>query len=217
MQILAIDTSAAACSVALWRDGAVQQTKYESMPRGQDARLLPLIQEVLAAAATDFSALDRIAVTRGPGSFTGIRIGLAAARGLGLALRVPVIGIDRFRLYHVTLRPPADLLIILDSRRDELFCRLFPANKDVTEPFRARISDLTDYDRPEMSVSGDGVALRDWSHATQLFLPESEAGLAAALAATANPSIPDWQPLPLYLRPPDVSCGPTPPVEEAPL
>lgn len=217
MQILAIDTSAAACSVALWRDDAVQQARYESMPRGQDTRLLPLIQEVLTAAHADFAALDRIAVTRGPGSFTGIRIGLAAARGLGLALHIPVIGIDRFRLYHATLRPPADHLVILDSRRDELFCHVFPATKDAAEPFRATISDLAGYDRPEMLVSGDGAGLITWKHAALRALPETEAGLAAALAAQADPHDPAGQPLPLYLRPPDVSCGPPPPLEEAPL
>lgn len=217
MQILAIDTAAAACSVVLWRDGAVRHTQHEAMPRGQDARLLPLIQEVLAAAQTEFAALDRIAVTRGPGSFTGIRIGLAAARGLGLALNKPVIGVDRFRLYHAALRPASDLLVILDSKRDELFCRLFPVNGNITEPFRARASDLAAHDRPDLVVSGDGALQSVWNHATLLSLPEAEAGLAAAMAAHADSHDPVWQPIPLYLRPPDVSCGPTPPTEEATL
>ena len=70
------------------------------MERGQDARLVPLVLEVMAEAKTDFPQLDRLAVTRGPGSFTGLRIGLAATRGFGLAADKPVIGIDRFSLYR---------------------------------------------------------------------------------------------------------------------
>ena len=217
MQILAIDTSAAACAVALWRDGVVVHAAHEIMPRGQDARLLPLIQETLATVQTDFAALDRIAVMRGPGSFTGIRIGLATARGLGLALGKPVIGIDRFRLYHAALRPAQDLLVVIDSKRDELFCRLFPITGATSEPFRATTMELAAYDRRETAVTGDGAHLHSWNQAILLPLLAAEAGWAAALAATADPDAPLWQPTPLYLRPPDVSCGPTPPVEEAAL
>jgi tRNA threonylcarbamoyladenosine biosynthesis protein TsaB len=217
MLILAIDTSAAACSVALWHDGIVLQSRQEMMPRGQDARLLPLIQEILAAAQLDFAALDRIAVMRGPGSFTGVRIGLATARGLGLALDKPVIGVNRFLIYHHALHPAHNLLVVIDSKRDELFCRYFPAVGIATEPFRATAAMLKAYDRPDVIVGGDGIAQRLWDHAVVLALPEPEVNLAAVLAATANPDDPAWQPVPLYLRPPDVSCGPTPATEEAAL
>lgn len=185
------------------------------MPRGQDARLLPLIQETLATTQLDFAALDRIAVMRGPGSFTGLRIGLATARGLGLALEKPVIGVNRFLIYQYALRSAHDLLAVIDSKRDELFCHYFPAQGAVTAPFRATTAALDAYDRSDVMVGGDGAVQRTWNRATQLALPEPEVNLAAILAATANPEDPTWQPIPQYLRPPDVSCGPTPATEEA--
>ena len=214
MLILAINTASSACSVALWRDGTVLATKDEAMPRGQDARLLPLIREILPAAKTGFAALDRIAVLRGPGSFTGLRIGLAAARGLGLALGTPVFGGDRFRLYPASLRPQRDLLAVIDSRRDALFCRHFTPAGAESIPFLAAAAQLAEYDRPGMAVCGDGAAAMIWQQAAFMPLPQPESCLAAGMAALADPGDPAWQPLPLYLRPPDVSCGPVPQAEE---
>ena len=93
MLILAINTAEAACDVALIRDGVVAAEKRETMARGQDGRLPLLVDEVLAEAGTELAALDRIAIVTGPGSFTGIRIGVAFARGLALALDIPAIGL----------------------------------------------------------------------------------------------------------------------------
>ncbi|MEJ0063033.1 MAG: tRNA (adenosine(37)-N6)-threonylcarbamoyltransferase complex dimerization subunit type 1 TsaB [Alphaproteobacteria bacterium] len=213
MLILSIDTSAAGCGVALVRDGKVVAERQEIMPRGQDARLIPLIEDVLREAGADFSALERIAVTRGPGSFTGIRIGLAAARGLGLALGIPVVGVDRFSLYRDAIAPDGDLLVVVDSKRRELFCRFFPQAGEAGEPFLATPEQLASYDRQAVAVTGDGAA--GLGLARRLTLQQSEAVHAALTAAEADPGDPAWRALPLYLRPPDVSCGPVPPAEEA--
>ncbi len=209
MLVLGIDSAGAGCSVALLRDGAVLQTRTELMARGQDARLIPLVQEVMAGEG--FDALDRIAVLRGPGSFTGLRIGLAAARGLGVALNKPVIGINRFALYQASLATPQNLLVVLDSRRTELFCQYFSTTPQ--EPFCATAAELATYDRADCIISGDAASAYPWQHATRQDLPASEAICAARLAAALDPA--ENPPLPLYLRSPDVSCGPTPPVEEA--
>src|SRR3984957_2129291 len=104
MLILSLDSAGSGCSACIWRDGQVVAAAAESMQRGQDRRLMPLILEVMKKANTEFEALDRITVTRGPGSFTGLRIGLAAARGIGLAAGKPVIGIDRFSIYREMFR-----------------------------------------------------------------------------------------------------------------
>ena len=112
MLILSLDTAGQACAVCVWRDGVVLAAREERMARGQDARLVPLLLEVMAAAGVAFPQLDRIAVTRGPGSFTGLRIGLATARGLGLAADKPVIGIDRFSIHAAQ-----------QGRRGESLCR----------------------------------------------------------------------------------------------
>jgi len=92
--VLAIDTSLDACSVALVRGAETLAAISEPMQRGQAERLAPMAREAMEAAGVKFSALDRIAVTTGPGSFTGVRVGLSFARALALALGKPCIGVS---------------------------------------------------------------------------------------------------------------------------
>ncbi len=212
MLVLGIDTAAAGCGVAMLQDGQTLYHVHEPMTKGQDARLLPLALEVLRAAGKKPADLQRIAVLRGPGSFTGLRIGLAAARGLGLGLSIPVLGFDRLPLHHAALGGDGDVLVVLDSRRDTLFCQYFSATGNA-EPFLALPASLDDYDRAGLRVMGDAAACRVWRQATIVPLPEPEVILAAKTAGMAAPE--HYPPLPLYLRAPDVSCGPAPAVEEA--
>ncbi|MEE8499924.1 MAG: tRNA (adenosine(37)-N6)-threonylcarbamoyltransferase complex dimerization subunit type 1 TsaB, partial [Kiloniellales bacterium] len=129
--LLAFDTAGTACSAAIWRDGAVRARRFEAMSRGQSERLVPMIQVVMAAAGVAYPALDAIAVTRGPGGFTGVRIGLATARALALACDRPVIGISNFEA--VAAAVPADaragrsLAVVIDAKRSDLYVQAFGA------------------------------------------------------------------------------------------
>ena len=142
MKILAFDTSGNACSAAVWRDGAVAARLSEQMVKGHTEALMPMVLEVLRDAECGFDTLDWLAVTIGPGSFTGIRAGLAAARGIALARELPVLGIDTFAtvLRGVGRATPdgADhrlRVIALDSRRKEIYLRIFSAlDEPVSEP-----------------------------------------------------------------------------------
>ena len=91
--ILAMDTSTAACSVALWRDGGVVASRFEVIERGHAEYLVPMIEAVMAEADERPADIDLIAVSIGPGAFTGIRLGLATARAMALAQDIPCIGI----------------------------------------------------------------------------------------------------------------------------
>lgn len=91
---LAIDTALNACSAAVAVGGVVRAAMTEPMARGQAERLAPLVKETMAQAGLGFSALDRIVVTTGPGSFTGVRVGLAFARSLAVALGRPCVGVS---------------------------------------------------------------------------------------------------------------------------
>lgn len=122
-RLLIFDTSGGACSAAVWADGRVAAERFEAMARGQAERLLPMIGETLAAAGLAHGQLDAIGVTRGPGAFTGIRIGLAAARGLSLALGIPAIGITTFEALAV--RAPEGCAVAIDTKRGEVFFQLF--------------------------------------------------------------------------------------------
>lgn len=122
-RLLVFDTSCGACSVAVWSGDRAVAERYEAMPRGQAERLLPMIEETLAEAGMAWSWLDAVGVTRGPGAFTGIRIGLAAARGQALARGIPAVGISTFEALAV--RAPAGCMVAIDTKRNDLYCQLF--------------------------------------------------------------------------------------------
>jgi len=127
MNLLALDTAGAACAVAVRSSGAIVAFESEEMDRGQAEELTPMIGRVMAAAGMKFTDLDHIAVTVGPGSFTGLRIGLAAARGLGLAASVPVGGVSSFdvaaKIAQIAQPGVGFLGVILETKRADYYTR----------------------------------------------------------------------------------------------
>ena len=93
MRILAIDTATEACSVALWNDGTLS-AHFELCPREHTQRILPMVQDILAASGASLTELDALAYGRGPGSFTGVRIGIGIAQGLALGADLPMLGVS---------------------------------------------------------------------------------------------------------------------------
>ncbi len=93
MRILAIDTATEACSVALWNDGTIF-AHFEECPREHTQRILPLVKTILTEGKTALTDLDALAYGRGPGSFTGVRIGIGIAQGLALGADLPMIGVS---------------------------------------------------------------------------------------------------------------------------
>ncbi|MBJ7220700.1 MULTISPECIES: tRNA (adenosine(37)-N6)-threonylcarbamoyltransferase complex dimerization subunit type 1 TsaB [unclassified Brenneria] len=92
-RILALDTATEACSVALWNDGEIHSL-FEICPREHTQRVLPMVQQVLAESGLTLNALDALAFGQGPGSFTGVRIGIGIAQGLALGAELPMIGVS---------------------------------------------------------------------------------------------------------------------------
>jgi tRNA threonylcarbamoyladenosine biosynthesis protein TsaB len=129
MLVLGIDTANSACAVALVRGSAILSRRREDGTRGQAERLLPMILECLGEAGAVPNQLDRIGVNVGPGAFTGLRVGLAAARGLALAAGRPLVGITAFEAVVHAHRadgdPEAVLAVLLESRRDDVYLQLF--------------------------------------------------------------------------------------------
>ncbi len=208
--ILGLDAAAAACSVALWRDGRELAYREAPMARGHAEALMPLVLETLAAAGLAFAEIDRIAVGVGPGSFTGIRIALAAARGIGLAADRPVVGIDSFSAVAATIAPSAlagrSLLVVIDSKRRELFGQYFDDHRTALgQPLVLEAAALLER-RPAgaLLVAGDGAsqlpAAAGLTRAEGAGRPDARA--IARLAAEGRAIL---AARPLYLRPPDVS------------
>lgn len=216
--ILALDAAGHACSAALWRDGAVAARETRPMSHGQAVELLPMIQRVIAAAGLTLRQVARIAVTIGPGGFTGLRIGLATARGLGLAIGCPVIGISSFQAAAATvagvsatggLQVSGPRLVVLDSRRAEPYVALLDAGLAFLQPpvlmTVEEIQALVAQGGIE-AVLGDGLAaLRPLLPAScRLIEAAPDAVAVAALAADPGQAF-DLPPDPAYLRPPDIS------------
>lgn len=120
--ILAIDTSAGQCAVALVGDGR-NIHRAEAMQRGHAEALFPMIGQILSDAGAVWPDVERIAVCTGPGAFTGLRVGIAAARGLSLGLGVPAIGISRFEALAADVALPAT--ITLPGRRGQIYRQSF--------------------------------------------------------------------------------------------
>lgn len=128
MTILGFDTATATCSAALWADGAVIAHRRSETGGRHAETLVPMLREVAAEGGMTLGEVDRFAVTVGPGSFTGIRIGLAAARGLALAGKRPLIGLSTLEV--VAAGVPAGeregpILAALDAGRGRLYAQLF--------------------------------------------------------------------------------------------
>lgn len=128
MTLLAIDTSESACSVALISDATVIDSKSEIIGRGHAERLLPLIEERLAVTGLTYGDLLRIAVTTGPGTFTGLRIGLAVARGLALEGNLPCIGLTGLQVLAASAarkQDDATVYAVIAGRGGQAFVQKF--------------------------------------------------------------------------------------------
>lgn len=221
MKILAIETSGGACSAAIM-SGASLCERTEPMARGHAERLVPLIGDVLAEAGVGYADLDLIAVTVGPGTFTGMRVGLATARGMALALNRPCLGVTSFACVLEAARGDAeaawiagrDVLVVLDSRRSEVFSQRFAAPRgEPAEPVVATPEDLC------RTSSGAGLIIGTAAHALSAAhcrcdavlrdLPPSAAAVArVAERLWASGTRPSGLPDPLYLRAPETGAPP---------
>lgn len=122
MRVLAIDVAVNGCSVAILdtETGIAHQKRLET-DRGQAEALIPMVDEVAHMADIILKDLNMIVVTRGPGSFTGVRIGLATAKSLGLALNIPVIGISTLDAIARSQKSANDTLFLIDTKRDDFY------------------------------------------------------------------------------------------------
>jgi tRNA threonylcarbamoyladenosine biosynthesis protein TsaB len=215
MVILGFDSAMNGCSVALWRDGACT-SKSEAMPSGQAERLVPMIQEVLAAARAAFSDIDLIVTTVGPGAFTGIRIALSTARALGLALNVPVKGITTTDVLAAaffekeTLRENETLCVLIDTKRSDFYMQRYDAQeKPCGDPISAAADDILNTLPPRTILIGDAVERflslvdsKDFQTRGGYTLPDPSILCRLAAVRDIESLLP---PEPLYLRGADVS------------
>ena len=218
MKILAVDTALGACSVAVLGDGATLAHRFVTMARGHAEALAPMAEEAMAEAGLAFAALDRLAVTTGPGTFTGQRVGMAFMRGLRVALKRPLIGLTTLEAMAAaaiaeTNAPAAAALH--DAKRDEVYLEAVTAQGPLL-PAQIQPLDMAVAMLKDALASSDKVALAGTAaapaaerlraqgvEATVTTVTQPDAIWVARLARNAPE--PDGPPRPFYLRPPDAT------------
>jgi tRNA threonylcarbamoyladenosine biosynthesis protein TsaB len=128
VRVLAIDTALEACSAAILDSDGVMTSRSVAMTRGHAEALMPLIAAVMSEARMEFGDLDRVAVTVGPGSFTGLRVGVAAARGIALATGKPAVGLTTLAALAAPFFAADEgeaVLAVIDARHDRVYMQLF--------------------------------------------------------------------------------------------
>ncbi|MGH6954286.1 MAG: tRNA (adenosine(37)-N6)-threonylcarbamoyltransferase complex dimerization subunit type 1 TsaB [Alphaproteobacteria bacterium] len=219
--MLALDCSAAACSAALTEDGRLIAHRFVAMERGQAEAIIPMARSVVGGSGEGFRGLDGVAVTVGPGAFTGIRIGLAAARGIALAAGVALWSVTSFEaVAHGT--PAAErvgraIVVVLDTKRSDLYVQVFTER---LEPFSApairAAAALPGWLLPgPLLIAGDAAesvrlvlaaAGRDARSASGRNLPDA-IHVAEAARRSIGAAAAGRDPRPLYLRSPEVSTA----------
>lgn len=207
MLILALDSATRGCSVALLRDEMVLESVTQIMQRGQSEALLPMLREMMVRQGIGFDQLDLIAVTTGPGAFTGLRIALSAARGLAVALDKPCVGVNVFAALAFGHRP---CHVVIDSKRAELFYGFVDADGQVLDEKILTASEIAAILPPgDFRLAGCGAAavmavlppekMAVYCEETELPNPAAVALLGRADFMAGN-HVP---PVPHYLRAPD--------------
>jgi tRNA threonylcarbamoyladenosine biosynthesis protein TsaB len=225
MKILALDSATSSCSVAVWVDGVALAFERVDLPRGQAEALLPMVERVQAQAGLTLAALDRLAVTIGPGYFTGLRVGLATARGLALATAKPLLGVTTLAAVAAgvpaTERGEGIVIVALDSKRAEPYVQAFDGTGRELMPPAAMLPDAFAATCPAAKravLAGNASA----QFAAALIAngvtviqsaadPLPDAARVAAIAATMD--LPIRPAAPLYLHPVET----TQPVRARPL
>lgn len=167
MRILAFESSAKAASVALMQDGVLLAESFQNNGKTHSATLMPMAQQVLADCGLTAAELDAVAVAKGPGSFTGVRIGVAAAKGLAWGAEKPVCGVSTLEAMATQLSMQAGIICpVMDARRSQVYNALFQSDgKTLTRltPDRAiSLEDLKkDLEKAEKTIFlvGDGTKL----------------------------------------------------------
>ena len=212
MRLLVIDTALGACTAGVFEDDRPLAVRFEPMTKGHQERLGGLVRDALAEAGGGFDALDRIGVTVGPGSFTGLRVGMAFAQGLGAALDRPVVGLSTLDALTASLpEDDAPTVALIDARRGQVYARLFDGGRPLGPDAALTLEDVAvrvrDLGRPARLVGGGAPVLVEAFPDLQAALVDPRAAPSpealAILTARADPA--SSPPRPLYLRAPDAT------------
>lgn len=210
MIVLAIDTAASLCATCVYDAAAAVERgrSVSDVGKGHAEHLMGAIAVALEAAGLEYRDIDRIGVCVGPGSFTGVRVGVAAARGLALALNKPAVGVDALKALAAEARssfPGRPILAAIDGRRGDLYSAGYAADGAViATPAAVSVTAAFEWARAQgAALAGNGVdailARADDAHGLDVASRGATADIAV-LARLAAEGVPSGRPKPLYLR-----------------
>jgi tRNA threonylcarbamoyladenosine biosynthesis protein TsaB len=212
LKLLAVETALGACSVAVLEGEKILAHQFEEMTRGHAERLAPMVEKAMQDAEIGFAALDGLAVTTGPGTFTGQRVGLAFMRGLRVALKKPLTGITTLEAMAAATRA-ARAAAIHDAKRGEAYLLLWEEGETVLPPtvmpFADAVSRIRAFGSCALAGTGAPAAAAALGEEFELTHVRQPDALWVARLAMVRPS-PEGPPAPLYLRAPDAKL-PAPP------
>jgi tRNA threonylcarbamoyladenosine biosynthesis protein TsaB len=212
LKVLAVDTALGACSVAVLDDQKVLSHRFEEMARGHAEALAPMVENAMAKAGIGFAALDLLAVTTGPGTFTGQRVGLAFMRGLRLALKKPLTGITTLEAMAAATQSRR-AAVIHDAKRGEGYLLLWDGSKTVLPPivlpFAEAVERIRVFGACPLAGTGAAAAHEKLGASFPLSDIRQPDALWVARLAQDRP-FSDAPPAPLYLRPPDAKIPAAP-------
>jgi tRNA threonylcarbamoyladenosine biosynthesis protein TsaB len=207
--LFAVDTALGACSVALLDGDEIRAHILEPMERGHAERLAPMVDEAMKSAGADFTQLTRLAVTTGPGTFTGQRVGLAFMRGLRLALKIPLVGVTTLEAMAAAAMAETGekrASAIHDARREEAYLLLKDGDAvvlpPVVLPFVDAVARIQAFGACALAGTGATQAREALGSDFQLSHIRQPDALWVARLARDMPA-PEDAPGPLYLRAPD--------------
>jgi tRNA threonylcarbamoyladenosine biosynthesis protein TsaB len=205
LRVLAADTALGGLSVAVLDGEKILSQHFQEMARGHAEALAPLVQQTMAEAGLGFADLDRLAVTTGPGTFTGQRVGLAFMRGLRVALKKPLIGITTLEAMAAATEA-SKAAAIHDAKRDEAYLLLWESDATVfapaVMPFAEAVEKIRAFGSCALAGTGAPAAAEQLGQGFVLSAIRQPDALWVARLALARPA-PDSAPAPLYLRAPD--------------
>ena len=206
MIVLALDTAGVDCAAAVYDSGSdsVMGEVTETIGRGHAEHLMHVVDEALAKAGIALSAVERVVVTVGPGSFTGIRIGVAAARGFALSLNVAAVGVTTLEVMAAAARaqnPGKSVLAAIDAKREEIYLQSFGADGNPLDEARAVTIDEARAIAGAFDGIVTGTAVARLSDAPPAERPDAFPIAIVARLGAGKPA--GEKPKPLYLRGPD--------------
>ncbi len=202
--LLGLDTSGPHCAVSLWHNGETILDRTVEMKRGQAEKILGLAQDLLIEADLNFNDVTCLAVGVGPGNFTGIRIAVAAARGLALSSKLPIISVSTFDLNRAEVVDRDERYIVtVAAPQDKLYTQMYDAGRPVGQARLANLDDI-DTDGIAFAVGPLSERIHTFAHPVPETSVSSRLGLMSGHAFRTF-GYPKDAPKPLYIKPADAA------------